>query len=183
MFIFKWRFRCRNCRCYLKLPNIFILRTLGWAPVYGIDLAPLVCNFLHSTNLKFWPFMFSGSTYGTFRRELEREVVTLIPFTCVDTFRGHLEKVNVMLVILLIVRKQGQVGICFKSRSCDHEATAAPTLKHFVSQIRKTTIDACNCYLCVISFLFNLLLFTASKLYYLVVYHVINLTKRSPSNL
>ncbi|XP_074619481.1 gamma-secretase-activating protein-like isoform X2 [Acropora palmata] len=33
-----------------------------------------------------------GSTYGTFRRELEREVVTLIPFTCDDTFRGHLEK-------------------------------------------------------------------------------------------
>ncbi|CAH3115558.1 unnamed protein product [Porites lobata] len=33
-----------------------------------------------------------GSTYGTFRRELEREVITLIPFTCVDTYRGHLEK-------------------------------------------------------------------------------------------
>mgnify|MGYP000273665055 FL=1 len=126
--------------------------------------------------------MFSGSTYGTFRRELEREVVTLIPFTCVDTFRGHLEKVSVMLLILLIVRERAQVGVCFESRSCDHEATAAPTFKHFVSQIRKTT-DACNCYLCVISFLFNLLLFTASKLYYLVVYHVINLTKRSTTYL
>ncbi|XP_068719795.1 gamma-secretase-activating protein-like isoform X2 [Montipora capricornis] len=33
-----------------------------------------------------------GSTYGTLRRELEKEVVTLIPFTCVDTYRGHLEK-------------------------------------------------------------------------------------------
>ncbi|XP_020618690.1 protein pigeon-like isoform X2 [Orbicella faveolata] len=33
-----------------------------------------------------------GATYGTFRRELEREAITLIPFTCVDTFRGHLEK-------------------------------------------------------------------------------------------
>jgi len=33
-----------------------------------------------------------GSTYGIFRRELEREVIALIPFTCVDTYRGHLEK-------------------------------------------------------------------------------------------
>ncbi|XP_078370920.1 protein pigeon-like isoform X2 [Oculina patagonica] len=33
-----------------------------------------------------------GATYGTFRRELEREAITLIPFTCVDTYRGHLEK-------------------------------------------------------------------------------------------
>lgn len=40
--------------------------------------------------------MFSlGATYGTFRRELEREAITLIPFTCVDTFRGHLEKVRI----------------------------------------------------------------------------------------
>ena len=53
-------------------------------------------TFSLSSNLKFLTFMFSGSTYGTFRRELEREVVTLIPFTCVDTFRGHLEKVSVM---------------------------------------------------------------------------------------
>jgi len=36
-----------------------------------------------------------GATYGTFRRELEREAITLIPFTCVDTFRGHLEKVRI----------------------------------------------------------------------------------------
>ena len=39
--------------------------------------------------------IFLGSTYGTFRRELEKEVITLIPFTCFDTYRGHLEKVRI----------------------------------------------------------------------------------------
>ncbi|PFX31262.1 gamma-secretase-activating protein-like isoform X2 [Stylophora pistillata] len=33
-----------------------------------------------------------GATYGTFRRELQGEPIALIPFTCVDTYRGHLEK-------------------------------------------------------------------------------------------
>ena len=47
-------------------------------------------------------FEFSlGATYGTFRRELEREAITLIPFTCVDTFRGHLEKVGIVLQLEL----------------------------------------------------------------------------------
>lgn len=47
-------------------------------------------------------FEFSlGATYGTFRRELEREAITLIPFTCVDTFRGHLEKVGIVLQLQL----------------------------------------------------------------------------------
>ena len=40
--------------------------------------------------------IFLGSTYGSFRRELEREVVALIPFTCADTYRGHLEKVRII---------------------------------------------------------------------------------------
>lgn len=33
-----------------------------------------------------------GATYGTFRRELQGEPMALIPFTSVDTYRGHLEK-------------------------------------------------------------------------------------------
>ncbi|XP_032223008.2 gamma-secretase-activating protein isoform X1 [Nematostella vectensis] len=33
-----------------------------------------------------------GSTYGLLKRQLDRGVLKLLPFTCVDTFRGHLEE-------------------------------------------------------------------------------------------
>lgn len=50
---------------------------------------------LSIAKLTLMTFDMSGSTYGIFRRELEREVIALIPFTCVDTYRGHLEKVRI----------------------------------------------------------------------------------------
>ena len=58
--------------------------------------------------------------------------------------------------------------------SLQDELRTAPTIKNFVSQIRKITTDACNCYLCFAYMLFNLLVFISCMFYYLVVYHGTN---------
>lgn len=62
-------------------------------------------------------FLPVGSTYSLLKRALDRErdrdVLRLIPFTCVDTFRGHLEEVNNNNYLLFVCSSVSRLVVVF----------------------------------------------------------------------